>query len=168
MTSEPSKIKINNLPIERVKTHIFLGIKLHENLSWKEHINSIYNKISKNVGILSRLKSYVPSETLKTIYNSLVMPYLQYGILVWGFECQRLQTLQKKCIRLVTNSYEFEHTEKLFKSLKTLKILDISKYKCLILFHKFKNNSLPTYISNIFSYFSVNNVHSLRFQDNFE
>lgn len=38
------------------------GIKLHENLSQKVHINAVSNKISKTIGILTRLKSYVPSK----------------------------------------------------------------------------------------------------------
>ena len=81
LNCEPSKIKINKIPIEKVKTHIFLGIKIHENLSWNEHINSIANKISKTIGILRYVKSYIPRFILKIIYNFLVMPYLQYGIL---------------------------------------------------------------------------------------
>ena len=162
LISEPSKIKINSIPIEKVRTHIFLGIKIHENLSWTDHVNSISKRISKTIGILRHLKSYVPLTILKTIYNSLVMPYLQYGILIWGFDCQRLEILQKKCIRLITNSYKYEHTEKLFKSLNTLKISDIFKYKCLILFYKFKSNSLPDYLCNMFSYFTSSEIYSLR------
>ena len=94
------------------------------------------------------------------------MPYLQYGILIWGFDCQRLETLQKKCIRLISNSYPYAHTEKLFKSLNILKIMDIFKYKCLILFYKFKHESLPDYLLNIFSYFTANNAYSIRSHEN--
>ena len=166
LVEQPSKIKINNIPIEKVKTHIFLGITLHENLSWNDHIQYIANKISKTIGIIRCIKSYIPLNILKTIYNSLIMPYLQYGILVWGFECQRLEILQKKCIRLIVNCYPYEHTEKFFKSLNILKIGDIFKYKCLILFYKFKYDSLPIYLSDIFSYFIPNNVYSIRSHEN--
>ena len=162
LTYEPSKIIINNIPIEKVKTHLFLGIKIHENISWDDHINSIATKISKTIGILRCIKSYMSVHILKTIYNSLVLPYLQYGILIWGFTCQRLETLQKKCIRLISKAYPYEHTEKLFKSLNILKIMDIFKYKCLILFYKFKHNSLPVYLSNLFSYFTPNNIYPIR------
>ena len=85
---------------------------------------------------------------------------------VWRFECQRLEILQKKCIRLIVNCYPYEHTEKLFKSLNILKIGDIFKYKCLILFYKFKYDSLPIYLSDIFSYFIPNNVYSIRSHEN--
>ena len=44
--------------------------------------------------------------------------------------------------------------------------MDIFKYKCLILFYKFKHNSLPDYLSNIFSYYIPNNVYSIRSHEN--
>ena len=166
LTSNPSKIKINNVSIERVQTHIFLGITFHENLSWKDHTNKISNKVSKTIGIIRRIKSVVPSKILKTIYNSLFTPYLQYGILIWGFELNRLEILQKKCIRLITNSFPLAHTETLFKSLNILKISDIFKHKCLITYYKFKNKSLPQYVQNIFSEFTPINNYSLRSNTN--
>ena len=64
---------------------------MHENLSWNNHINNIANKISKTIGILRHIKTYIPLNVLKTIYNSLAMPYLQYGILVWAFDCDKLE-----------------------------------------------------------------------------
>ena len=46
------KLEINGINIEREKVNKFLGVLLDEKLSWKEHINSIKNKISKNIGVL--------------------------------------------------------------------------------------------------------------------
>ena len=47
---------INNRDIDRVAQFTFLGIILDENLSWKNHINMISNKLSKINGVLHRLK----------------------------------------------------------------------------------------------------------------
>ena len=62
----------------------FLGILIDCNLKWKHHIDFISLKISKTIGILARLRHFVPTETLIMIYRSLIMPYLSYGICVWG------------------------------------------------------------------------------------
>ena len=43
---------INNRDIDRVAQFTFLGIILDENLSWKNHINMISNKLSKINGVL--------------------------------------------------------------------------------------------------------------------
>ena len=94
------------------------------------------------------------------------MPHLNYGILLWGFNCDQLEALQKKCIRLICNTYHLEHTEKLFKIHKTLKIEEIFKLKCLVFYNRFQSGSLPTYLSNLFTSVSDNERYSLRRSSN--
>ena len=36
------------------------------------------------IGILNKLTSFLPSGVLQTIYNTLILPHLIYGILSWG------------------------------------------------------------------------------------
>ena len=43
---------LNNNQIQRSESIEFLGIFLDENLTWKDHIKYIENKIAKNIGIL--------------------------------------------------------------------------------------------------------------------
>ena len=162
LLDESSSIKINNIPIERVETHLFLGIKIHQHLTWNTHVDYIGRKIARTIGILKHIKGTVSTNVLRTIYNSLVLPYLYYGILVWGYCCQKLETLQKKCIRIVSKSFPLEHTEKLFKSLNILKISDIFKLKCLIIYFKQKKRVLPYQIQNMFTNFNPNNNYDLR------
>ena len=38
----------------------------------------------KVIGILYRLKNIFPTEPLKTLYTSLIVPYLYYGLLMRG------------------------------------------------------------------------------------
>ena len=85
------------------------------------------------------------------MYGSLIHPHLNYGTLLWGYNLDRLITLQKKAIRVITHSYYLAHTSGLFKLLKILKVEDIFNLKQLIFYHKFKNNKLPNSIKNILS-----------------
>ena len=94
------KIEINNLKIDRVSHFDFLGIILDENLNWKDHINKISTKISRVIGILCKMKNFMPPFILKTLYNSLIMPHLTYGILIWGSNTYYLFKLQKKLLEL--------------------------------------------------------------------
>lgn len=50
---------LNNANLEQVKGTKFLGIHIDENLTWKKHIGTIAVKISRNIGIMSRLTAYV-------------------------------------------------------------------------------------------------------------
>ena len=45
--SDIPQLKIDGNDIERVEEFDFLGLTLHETLSWKSHINKISNKISR-------------------------------------------------------------------------------------------------------------------------
>ena len=63
----------------------------------------VSNKISKVIGIFYRLK-HVFSYVLFTLYNSLIVTYINYGLLLWGVDCHKLQSLQKKAMRFMTNS----------------------------------------------------------------
>ena len=102
-------IKIDNTMIEHVQTFNFLGIMLNETLSWKSHIDMVSNKISKVIGILYRLKHVFPEYVLFTLYNSLIVSYINYGLLLWGVDCHKLQSLQKKALRFMTNSSFTRH-----------------------------------------------------------
>ncbi len=55
---------IGNPTIERALQFNFLGLTLDENLNWKGHIDKISNKISKNIGMLNKLKHYTNEDTL--------------------------------------------------------------------------------------------------------
>ena len=67
--------------------------------------DKVANKISLTLGILNKLKHVLPVYTpctLKTMYGALIAPYFNYNILLWGFNSNRMSTLQKKAIRIIT------------------------------------------------------------------
>ena len=62
----------------------FLGVIIDENLTWKNHIDAISKTISRNIGMLSKLNHYVPGHILYSLYCIQDLPYINYGILIWG------------------------------------------------------------------------------------
>jgi hypothetical protein len=73
-------IKIGDGLIEETNSAKFLGIIIDKNLTFKEHISYIGAKISKSIGILNKVKNFLPAEALQIMYRTLIHPYLQYGI----------------------------------------------------------------------------------------
>ena len=141
-------IKINDMPIERVTEFKFLGVLIDSNQHGLLTVisNYIANKLSRICGVVSRLKHYVPTHILTIIYNSLFLSHISYGITSWGFNmCTRISKLQKKVIRLLTNSKFNTHTAPLFKQLGLLKAVDIFK-----LLYKYENRKLPSYFNGMF------------------
>ena len=114
-------IIISGTNIECVQYFDFLGIILSKNMCWTNHVLSIKKKISKVIGILYRLRNAFPLEALKTLYKSVVLSYINYGVLLWCIEAKNLEIIQKRAIRLITVSNYVAHTELLFIQLGVLK-----------------------------------------------
>ena len=138
--------------IERVTTFNFLGITINEYINWNAHTSKIANKISHTLGVMNRLKRYLPISVMKLMYDSLILSHLQFGITCWGFECNRLFKLQKRALRIMTNSKYNAHTEPIFKDLKLLKLDGIFDIQCMKFFYKFTNNTLPKYFHYLSKY----------------
>ena len=99
-------ITINNIMIEPVEDFNFLGIPINEMLNWNTLICKLHvsTKVSKSIGILYKLKSILPLYILKILYNSLILPHFLYSILVWGTNINEPFKLQKKAVRVISNS----------------------------------------------------------------
>ncbi len=84
-----------------------------ENLTWDKHIYKMCNKISKKLGLLKRLKKFIPSNTLIMLFNSLVLPHFDYANVVWGTACgtqiKYVYKLQKRAARILTGSVKQTH-----------------------------------------------------------
>ena len=71
-------IQIANKTIQKMFLIKFLGVMLDENITWKDHIYTIENKIEKNLGLLYRAKQLLNEESLKITYFSHIHSNLNY------------------------------------------------------------------------------------------
>ena len=74
----------SNTIIQRIKCLQFLGLYIDEKLDWHEHIIKCKNKLTSALYVINKVNSYLPVPALKTMYYTLVYPYLTYGIILWG------------------------------------------------------------------------------------
>ena len=146
------KLNINGNNIERVTNFNFLGLTLSSTLSWNQQINKISLKISKSIGILYRLRDIYPRAVLENLYNALITPHFNDCILCWGSvvkENHSLHILQKRALRLITNSNYISHTEPLCKELRVLKVFDMFYVAVWKFYYKLMRNNLPAYFSTM-------------------
>ena len=147
-----SQLKIKNIKLERVECNKFLGIYLNDKLNWNKHLNKKAYQISKVIGILNKVKSFLTKHLLKLIYFTLVNSHLLYGLLYWSnskFSNKNgLVTLQKKAIRIVNGSSYLAHTEPIFKNLKILKLSDLYIMQGIKHFCSITEGNSLNYISN--------------------
>ena len=61
------RLKLADTEIESVDQFKSLGITLDKHLNWNAHTNKLFGKISRNTGMLNKIKLFLPSRILKTI-----------------------------------------------------------------------------------------------------
>ena len=104
----------------------YLGVQIDPELRWREHITFAIDKISRAMGMLKYAKKYIPLETVKNMYTSIVEPHFRNCCSVWGC-CgetllDKLQKLQNRSARTVTNSSYYASSLPLIGSLEWLTI----------------------------------------------
>ena len=155
------ELHIGCQPIEKVEHTKFLGVILDHKITRKKHINYISSKIAKGIGIIKKVRKYLNSDTLISLYYSFIYPYLIYCNHVWGNTCKTIMnslvSLQKKIIRIICGVRPREHTDPLFKRLKFLNCEDINKYLLSRLMYRIHHGD----ITMLDGYFIKNsNVHT--------
>ena len=67
LPSQLPTMTFNNIEIKIENSIKFLGVIIDENLTWKNHIEVVENKISKNIGVLYRAIHLLDFENLLKI-----------------------------------------------------------------------------------------------------
>ena len=141
-------------PLESKDFVKYLGVFIDYKLSWNHHIDTVTLKISRTIGLLSKLRHFIPPYTLLQIYNSLVAPYLRYGLIAWGQAnktlLNKLLILQKRALRFIFFSDRCEHAIPLFLSAKILPVQFMYFYQTACMMHDVSNNVVPLNIKNLF------------------
>ena len=150
----PVDIVFEDYRLERVSSIKFLGVTVDNKLSWKSHVENICKKISRNVGVIYRLKSCLPIKTLLMLYSSLILPYMNYALLSWGNARENvlddLNILQKRAIRTICNESRLAKTDPLFLENKLLKLDDLYAFQLGQFMFNYNNNLLPSAFKDLF------------------
>ena len=154
-------IKIDDVPVERQYETKFLGVILSSDLKWSVHIDVVICKISKTIGIISKVRHLIPQELTRLLYITLVEPYINYCNIVWASpdpttKLDKIFKIQKTYCRLITFSKSRAHSLELFQRLNILNVYKLHKYQLLCYMYKLMNNKLP----NAFNFLRNSDVHS--------
>ena len=147
-------LTIGGHQIDRSQSVRFLGVTLDDHLSWKEHLSNVCTKVSRSVGVISKLRFFLPQHTLVTLYNAIVMPHLMYCNVAWGntyrSHINKLQVLQKKVIRFITNSSYRSSSTPLFLQLQILPFDELVAMNCLIFVYKSQSAQQYSFLKDAF------------------
>ena len=77
-------LTINNIPLQEFNVAKYLGVLIDNKLNWHEQIKAINLKLSKGIGLLAKIRHFVPKNTLRSLYFSFINPHIDYNLLNWG------------------------------------------------------------------------------------
>ena len=76
-------LQIDGINIESVDHFNFLGLTLDSGMTWNNHTTNISNKCSRTIGVLHRIKHFIPLIVRILLYNTLILPHFNYCITAW-------------------------------------------------------------------------------------
>ena len=157
--------------VKVTRSEKLLGLVINDTLTWKHHLHGdgeenigLLKTLSKRVGILKKLRKFIPTEKFKQIMAGLFTSKLIYGMCVWtgvwgipgqvGEETRtsitkkdmhRLQTLQNKTLRLVNWADRSTPTAQLLCKTGSLSVHQLGAYLTLLQVFKTREAKLPEY-----------------------
>ena len=140
-------IQICNVNISRVHVTKFLVVLIDDRLTWKEHIELVKTKVSKGVFLLNRAKHVLKTDAMLTLYNSIVLPYMNYCCELWGSTYKSrlhgIVMLQKRAIRIIHGAQYRDHTSKLFQKSSVIKFADLVTLNVTMVMYKAFHEIVP-------------------------
>lgn len=116
------QIVISNLKITNINSTRFLGLKIDNTLTWREHVTELIPKLNKACYVIRTLVFLRSSEILRMVYFSCFHSVMSYGIIFWGNSHSSINVfkIQKRIIRIMTKSSKRDTCRPLFKTLRIL------------------------------------------------
>ena len=124
---------------------------MDEGLGWRGQIERVGSKLRQLLGVLGRARSVLGGQSLLSLYNGLVLPHLQYCLMVWGdFEgCRNgtrgdaLLRCQKQFARMISGRVGGCHSSPLFAQHGMLRVGDLYRQQLRVHGWRFWNRQLP-------------------------
>ena len=125
-------------------------------------ITKLTCKISRSVGILSKLRNILPFIALKKFYYTMVCSYLLHSIVISGYaydnQLKRLIILQNKAVKIVAGEQRQDHVTPFYHRLQILILKGLSEYEVAKVMHKNSRKKLPNRLSCHFT--SIGAIHT--------
>ena len=159
-------LKISGMPVEQSIYVKYLGLIVDSHLNWKKHVHEVSKKISRGIGILSKLRHFVTDDILTQLYYSLVYPFLAYGLVVWGntyaTTLKPIVTLQKQALRTITFLKRDAQSSPIFSQLGLIKFMDLVTMQTATFTFEYYHNLLPKAFDNYFTFISSKHNYNTR------
>jgi len=174
---DPNKVTVleryhNQHEKNECRAYKLLGIYLDEFLTLDAHVSHIVKKLNKSLYCIKMAKNNLNYTGLRSLYFALIHSHLNYCPIILSTlstkNSTKIAKIQKKAVRIVTNSKYNAHTNPLFFQHKILPFEKIIKMAKLQFMHSIYYEYAPVSFVNIWTKNNVRNLNqNLRNDDLF-
>ena len=136
--------------IERIKetdSVRFLGIWLDTKLNFNDYFKKIYRRLTVSLYAMKKIKNFLSFETMKLLYYSFFHSHLEFSstflMLTSNKNIDKIESLQKKAIRLLMGLPRISHTAEAFWALNILPFRKLGIFNVIKFLFQFKRDQLP-------------------------
>ena len=109
-------IQLNGIVFDRVSSYKLLEVIISNDLSWKDHCDSIHKKATKRLFVLRTLKRVgLGTNDLVLVYSSIIRSIVEYASPVWAaiplYLAELIESVPRKALKIIFG--RIDHTEAL-------------------------------------------------------
>ena len=138
---------LRSFTLKRERTVKYLGLHIDNCLKWSSHVHHLSLHLARYTGLIYRIRDFVPQQTFRMLYYSLIYSRIQYGLLIWGTAAKshlnELMIRLNNVIRTITYSSKYCPMTVLYETLNFLKLSDIYKLELGKFMYQLHHDKLP-------------------------
>ena len=166
------QIEIQNKVTEETSSEKLLGIVVNNLGTWKKHFygdeenKGLLKELSCRMGMLKKIRKFLPAIRFRALVNGLWFSKLLYGITVWGEvfgvtneydeeirkhiamtreDLRKMQVAENAVMRMMTGFDYISSTMELLQKSNLLSINQVIAYHTLVQVYNIKSKRLPSY-----------------------
>ena len=175
LDGNPKSVVVNGEIKEESVSEKLLGLVINNSCTWKNHLYGdadnigLLKELSKRVGVLKRLRNFIPDKKFRQIVNGIYTSKQIYGLTVfggiWGLpgsmmeqekrssmttkeDMRKMQVLQNSVMRIMSRGRYDTPTSTLLESTNQLSIHQLVAYHSANQIYNIQRNQFPKYHYN--------------------
>ena len=144
----------NGSVVQKTTTQKHLGVFLDAKLTFKDHLNHIFDKTTNRIGMLRKLRFFVPRQSLITIYKSFIRSLLDYADVVYDQPnnvsfSEKIESIQYNAALAITGGIRGSSKIKIYQELGLEYLSSRRWFRRLCLFFRIFNYKSPSYLYDL-------------------
>ena len=94
----PVTLNVNTIKIKESQSVVLLGLTIDNQLTFKDHIETLCRNASYKLHALRRIRKYLTTEKAKLLYNAFINSQFNYSSIIWMF-CRKTDYMKMEKIQ---------------------------------------------------------------------